>query len=106
MSDAIPPPPASRRSRQTRSMNVSRLMRFQCSSLLRVLRAPNLLHTDLRAQVGDRATAAPRVHRPADILAPGDQVEVDDRPPAAGRGGVERVLGLLRRARGDPAQTV
>jgi hypothetical protein len=56
--------------------------------------------------VGQRAGPAERVHRPADLLAPGDEMKVDVGPPPPGGGRVERPLRLLGRLRLHPAEAV
>src|SRR4029078_12334651 len=65
-----------------------------------------LRDANLRADVDEHALRAQRIHRAADVLPPGHQIEVNDRPPAARRRGVERVLGLLGAARPHPSQPV
>ncbi len=54
----------------------------------------------------DGAVRAARIHRPADVLSPRHEIQVDQRPPAGIGRLVERLLGLVRRPRPDPAQTV
>src|SRR5581483_2064246 len=72
-----------------------------------MLRCPaRLADADPRTPVPHGASAAPRVRRPADILAPRDQIEVDQRPPPPVGGAVQRELGLFGRSRPDPAQAV
>src|SRR5438874_508187 len=53
-----------------------------------------------------RARAAPRRQRPADILAPGDQIKIDVGPPPRFRRTIQRLLRFVRRARADPPETV
>src|SRR4029079_12196095 len=65
-----------------------------------------LRDANLRADVDEHALRAQRIHRAADVLPPGHQIEVDDRPPASGRRLVERALGLLRGAGPHPPQAV
>src|SRR5262245_43490903 len=63
-------------------------------------------HPDLRAHVREDALRTQRIHRAADVLAPGHEIQVDDRPPPARRRFVERVLGLVGRFRPHPAHAV
>ena len=46
-----------------------------------------------------RALAASRIHRAADVLPPGHEIQVDVGPPARVGGPVERLLGLARASR-------
>ena len=54
----------------------------------------------------DGTISTPRVHRAAGILTPGDEIQIEKRPPARVGGGVERLLGLLRRRRPHPPEAV
>src|SRR6185295_3656818 len=54
---------------------------------------PGFRDPDSRTKTGDSAIAAARKHRPADVLAPGDEIQVDEWPPAAVGRTIERLLG-------------
>src|SRR5690349_8607837 len=74
---------------------------------LRTGRRPaDAIDANSRTQVGDRATAAERIDRPADVLPPRHQIEIDERPPAARDDTIQRVLGLLGRLRQNPPETI
>src|SRR5688572_15662471 len=65
-----------------------------------------LLNPNSLTILDDRAMVAARMHRPAHILSPRDEVQVDVGPPASGRGFVECLLRLLGIARTHPAQPI
>src|SRR3954452_11006708 len=63
-------------------------------------------HADFRADVDEHALRTARVDGPADVLSPRHEIPVDDRPPAARRGRVQRAFGLLGRARAHPSEAI
>ena len=65
-----------------------------------------LEYADLRAEPAYRTDRTARRDRPADILSPGHQTQVDVRPRRARDRAIQGLLGSLRRVRGDPAQAV
>src|SRR5262245_22256082 len=69
-------------------------------------RATHFRDPDLRTDIRQHAFGTQRIHRPAHVLAPGDEIEVDDRPPAAMGRFVQRVLSLFGRARAHPSQPI
>src|SRR5262245_1436499 len=54
------------------------------------------VHANSSTVVGDRAIPASRIDRPADVLTPCDQIQVDQRPPSTIGRLVEGLLRLLR----------
>src|SRR5688572_2550143 len=52
------------------------------------------------------AVMTSRIHRPARVLSPRHQIQIDERPPALVDRLVERLLRLLRRARPHPSQAI
>ena len=63
--------------------------------------------TPICGQCGaDRARPAARIDRPAHVLAPRHEVQVDVRPPPLARALVQRLLGFFRRAGPHPAEAV
>src|SRR4051812_25603401 len=69
----------------------------RASTLRRFDKFPHLGDPDLRAHVHEHALRAQRIHRPADVLPPRNEIEVDNRPPSPPRRLVQRVLGLVGR---------
>src|SRR5713101_1826170 len=66
----------------------------------------DLRDADLRAVRLNDARTATRVDRPAHVLAPRHEVQVDVGPPPITRGPVKRLLGFVRRAGPDPAEAI
>src|SRR5439155_15353360 len=64
----------------------------------------DLGHANLRAELADDARAAARVDRPAHVLPPRHEVQVDVRPPPLARALVERLFRFVGRAGSHPAE--
>src|SRR5439155_8735859 len=60
----------------------------------------------LRADIDEDALRAERIHRPAYVLSPRDEIQIDDRPPATPGRSIERLLRLFRRPRRHPPEPV
>src|SRR5437867_11174249 len=70
-------------------------MRAAQTPLTRTL--ARMRHADARAVRPNRAGATARRERPAHVLAPRHEVQVDVRPPARARRPIKRLLGFVRR---------
>src|SRR4051812_29844974 len=58
-------------------------------------------HADLRTISANHAAVAPWVDRPAHVLAPRHEIQIDVGPPCRVGRLVQRLLGLVRRPRAD-----
>src|SRR5438045_516730 len=67
---------------------------------------PIIGDADARAVRPDRAGAAARTNGPADVLPPRDKIQIDIRPPPPRGRPVERLLRVIGRRRGHPAEAV
>src|ERR1051326_3332929 len=76
------------------------------SSALGSSQLADLRDSHLGTDIHEHALRTERIYRAADVLSPGDQVQVDDRPPPPRRRAVERLLRFLRRPRVHPAHAV
>src|SRR5579862_3233199 len=58
------------------------------------------------AEIPNRACRAPRIDRPAHVLPPRHQIQVDVRPPPWLGRPIERLFGLVWRLRFHPPETI
>src|SRR5262245_11381882 len=71
-----------------------------------LLNPRNLLHPNSWANVGEDAIPTFGSDRSADVLSPGDQVQIDVGPPAGVRRGIERLFGFVGYPCLHPSQPV